>query len=73
MARIMTDNRIFTSIIKELLGAKQLNVMKYSQTLANNIDDEYESSNIDFQKELGTISGNINLNHTSRPEPIMLA
>ena len=35
--------------------------MKYSQTL---IDDEYKSSNIASQKELGSISGNINLNHT---------
>ena len=35
--------------------------MKYSQTL---IDDEYESSNIASQKELGSISGNINLIHT---------
>ena len=34
--------------------------MKYSQTL---IDDEYESSNIASQKELGSISGNINLKH----------
>ena len=34
--------------------------MKYSQTL---IDDEYESSNIASQKELGRISGNINLNY----------
>ena len=38
----------------------------YSQTL---IDDEYESSNIIYiyiasQKELESISGNINLNHT---------
>ena len=36
--------------------------MKYSQTL---IDDEYESSNIASQKELRSISGNINLNHTT--------
>ena len=35
--------------------------MKYSQTL---IDDEYKSSNIASQKELGSIFGNINLNHT---------
>ena len=35
--------------------------MKYSQTL---IDDEYESSNIASQKELGSISGNVNLKHT---------
>ena len=34
--------------------------MKYSQTLI----DEYESSNVASQKELGSISGNINLNHT---------
>ena len=32
--------------------------MKYSQTL---IDGEYESSNIASQKELRSISGNINL------------
>ena len=36
--------------------------MKYSQIL---IDDEYESSNIAYQKELISISGNINLNHTT--------
>ena len=36
--------------------------MKYSQIL---IDDEYESSNIASQNELGSISGNINLKHTS--------
>ena len=35
--------------------------MKYSQTL---IDDEYKSSNIASQRELGNISGNINLKHT---------
>ena len=35
--------------------------MKYSQTL---IDDAYESSNIASQKELGSITGNINLIHT---------
>ena len=35
--------------------------MKYSQTL---IYDEYECSNIASQKELGSISGNISLNHT---------
>ena len=35
--------------------------MKYGQTL---IGDEYESSNIASQKELGRVSGNINLNHT---------
>ena len=35
--------------------------MKYGQTL---IDDKHESSNVAFQKELGSISGNINLNHT---------
>ena len=35
--------------------------MKYSQTL---IDDEYESSNIASQKEIVSISGNTNLNHT---------
>ena len=29
------------------------------------IDDEYESSNIASQKELGSTSGNVNLNHTS--------
>ena len=29
------------------------------------IDDEYERSNIASQKELGRISGNINLNHTT--------
>ena len=40
---------MLTSIIKELLKTKiaEYNVMKYSQTL---IDDEYESSNIAFQK-----------------------
>ena len=36
--------------------------MKYSQTL---IDDEYESSNIASQKEVRSISGNINLNQTT--------
>ena len=35
--------------------------MEYSQTL---IDDEYESSNIASQKELGRISGNLDLSHT---------
>ena len=40
-----------------------MNVIKYSQTLII-IDDEYESSNIASQKELRSISGNINLNHT---------
>ena len=35
--------------------------MKYSQTL---IDDDYESSKIVSQKELRSIFGNINLNHT---------
>ena len=40
---------MFTGTIKELLGTKIANVMKYSQTL---IDDEYESSNIASQKEL---------------------
>ena len=35
--------------------------MKYSQTL---IDDKYENSNIASLKELGSISGYINLNHT---------
>ena len=44
---------MFTSIIKELLGTK---IAEYSQTL---IDDEYESSNVASQKELGNISGNI--------------
>ena len=34
--------------------------MKYSQSL---IDDEYESSNMASQKELGSISDNINLIH----------
>ena len=34
--------------------------MKYCQTF---IDDEYERSNI-AQKELGSISGSVNLNHT---------
>ena len=51
---------MFTSIIKELLGTKIAEYIKYSQTL---IDDKYESSNIASQKELRTISG-INLNHT---------
>ena len=35
--------------------------MKHNQRL---IDDEYESSNIASQKELRSISGNTNLNHT---------
>ena len=35
--------------------------MKCSQTL---IDDEYESSNIASQKELGRISSNLDLSHT---------
>ena len=35
--------------------------MKYSQKL---IDDGYESSNIASQKELRSISGNINFNYT---------
>ena len=55
---------MFISIIIELLGPKiqvALNVMKHSQTL---IDDEYESINIASQKEVGSISGSINLNHT---------
>ena len=52
---------MFTSIIKELLGttyklAKSL--MKYCQTLMI-IDDECE------QKELASICGSINLNHTT--------
>ena len=34
--------------------------MKYSQTLI----DEYKNCNIASQKELRSISGNINLNHT---------
>ena len=38
-----------------------MNVMKYSQT---SIDDEYESSNKDSQRELESISGNTNLKHT---------
>ena len=36
-------------------------VMKYCQIL---IDDEYESSNTGSQKELGSISGSINLKQT---------
>ena len=35
--------------------------MKYSQTL---IDGEYESSNIASQKEIGRLSGNLDLSHT---------
>ena len=35
--------------------------MKYSQTL---IDSEYESSNIASQKEIGTLSDNLDLSHT---------
>ena len=35
--------------------------MKYSQTL---IDDENKSNDIASQKELGSITGNIDLNHT---------
>ena len=38
--------------------------MKYIQTL---FDDEYESGNIASQKELRSISGNINLNHLAIP------
>ena len=38
-----------------------MNVVKYRQTL---IDDEYESSSIASLKELGRISGNLDLNHT---------
>ena len=56
---------MFTSIIKELLGTKMAEcnyIMKYSQTL---IDDEYESSNIASQRELRSISDNINFNHTT--------
>ena len=49
---------MFTSIIKEILGTKKPNVMKYSLTL---IDDEYEGSNIASQKELGSTSGKITL------------
>ena len=36
--------------------------MKCSQTLID--DDEYESSNITSQKELGRISSNLDLSHT---------
>ena len=36
--------------------------MKYSQKLT---DDGYKSRNIASQKELRSISGNINLNHTT--------
>ena len=36
--------------------------MKYSQTL---IDDEYESRNVASQIEFRSISGNINLDHTT--------
>ena len=35
--------------------------MKYSQMFS---EDEYKSSNMASQKELGSIYGNINLNHT---------
>ena len=38
--------------------------MKCIETLPNIIDDEYESSNIASQKEIGNISGNTNLHHT---------
>ena len=57
---------MFTSITKELLGTNykiaQCNeIISICQAL---IDDEYESINITSQKELRSISGNINLNHT---------
>ena len=52
---------MFTSIIKELLGTKIAECIIICQAL---IDDEYESSNIASQKELRSISGNINVNHT---------
>ena len=51
---------MFTNIIKELLGTKVVECN--SQTLI--IDDEYESSNIASQKEIGRISGNLDLSHT---------
>ena len=56
---------MFTSITKELLGTKiaQCNeIISICQALI--IDDEYKSINITSQKELRSISGNINLNHT---------
>ena len=53
---------MFTSIIKEWLETKKLNVMNCIEILPNiNIDDEYESSNIASEKESESISGNINL------------
>ena len=48
---------MFTSIIKELLGTIA-KLAEYNRTL---IDDEYESSNIASQKELGSISDIITL------------
>ena len=48
---------MFTSIIKEFLGAKLL--MKYVY-----IAKQQNGNKIAAQKELGRISGNINLNHT---------
>ena len=55
---------MFTSKIRELLGTKiqvrsQLNVVKYSQTM-NTKAAIYIAS----LKELGSISGNMNLKHT---------
>ena len=48
---------MFTSIIKEFLGTKLL--MKYVY-----IAKQQNGNKIAAQKELGRISGNINLNHT---------
>ena len=43
--------------------------MKCSQTLID--DDEYESSNIASQKELGRISSNLDLSHTRYTHKIL--
>ena len=52
---------MFTSIIKELLGTK---IAECNEIKLNIVDDKYKSSNIASQKELRSISGNINLNIT---------
>ena len=46
---------MFTSIIKELLGAKIAEI--YIEILPTLINDEYENSSIASQKEKGSISG----------------
>ena len=58
---------MFTSIIKKLLGT--IIVVECNEILPNIIDDE--SSSIASQKELGTISGNINLKHTRYVYPFV--